>query len=76
MAGGQLVQGKWSPIYSQALLVELDNGMRFLANFRYDVKQTIKANPLDGNISSLSSLSTGSEESFDSSCDQTMVGIV
>lgn len=36
----QIVTGKWSPIYSQALLVELDNGKRFITNFRYNLKES------------------------------------
>jgi len=71
-----VVSGKWSPIYSQALLVELDNGKRFLSNFRYNIKDSYLANPLGGDITKLSDLSTGSEEAFDSDCSQTMVGYV
>lgn len=33
-------------------------------------------NPLTGDITKLADLSTGSEEAFDSICDQTMVGYV
>ena len=71
-----MVTGKWSPIYSQALLVELDNGKRFLSNFRYNLKDSFLANPLSGDISKLADLSTGSEEAFDSQCSETMVGYV
>lgn len=70
----QIVNGKWTPIYSQALLVELDNGKRFISNFRYNLKESTLKNPLTGDITKLSDLSTGSEEAFDSACDQTMVG--
>ena len=44
--GKTLVGGKWSPIYAQALLVELDTGLRFITNFRYNVKKEISADPL------------------------------
>lgn len=33
-------------------------------------------NPIGGDLSKLSDLTTGSEEAFDSACDQTMVGYV
>lgn len=71
-----IVSGKWSPIYAQSLLVELDNGKRFITNFRYNLKKATLENPLGGDISKLADLSTGSEEAFDSACDQTMVGYV
>lgn len=71
-----MVKGKWSPIYSQALLVELDNGKRFITNFRYNLKESVLANPLSGDTSKLGELSTGSEEAFDSDCQSTMVGYV
>ena len=64
----QIVNGKWSPIYSQALLVELDNGKRFITNFRYNLKESVLKDPLSGDISKLNELSTGSEEAFDSDC--------
>jgi len=35
------IAGSWSTIYDQAFKVELDNGMRFLANFKYTVKPEI-----------------------------------
>lgn len=57
-------------------MVELDNGLRFLANFRYNIKSDISANPVGDDISKFTDISNGSEESFDSKCDQTMVGIV
>ena len=32
------IAGNWSDIYDQSFKVELDNGLRFLANFKYSVK--------------------------------------
>jgi len=41
--------GTWSPIYDQAFKIELENGLRFLANFKYTVKDDISKEPiLDG----------------------------
>lgn len=37
MINDQTVTGTWSPVYSQALSVSLDNGMRFVSNFRYNL---------------------------------------
>ena len=30
------IKGKWTPVYAQSLVVELDNGLRFVTNFRYN----------------------------------------
>jgi len=37
--------GTWSTIYDQAFKIELDNGLRFLANFKYTIKSDISAFP-------------------------------
>tara|TARA_B110000305_G_C18881154_1_gene377607 strand:+ start:218 stop:415 length:198 start_codon:yes stop_codon:yes gene_type:complete len=58
------------------LLVELDNGKRFITNFRYNLKESYLKDPLTGDLSKLNELSTGSEEAFDSECHSTMVGYV
>ena len=39
------IRGKWSPIYAQAMMVELENGMRFVTNFRYNLKASISPDP-------------------------------
>ena len=39
--GSQSSVGTWSTIYDQAMRVELDNGLRFITNFRYNVKQSL-----------------------------------
>ena len=40
------VSGSWSPVYDQSFKVELDNGLRFLSNFKYSVKPTISEDPI------------------------------
>ena len=35
---GLKVDGTWDVLYDQALLVQLDNGQRFVANFRHNIK--------------------------------------
>ena len=54
----------------------MDNGLRFVSNFRYNVKKEISANPLAAKTSLFAQLDTSSEDAFDSSCSQTMVGVV
>lgn len=40
------IKGTWSTIYDQAFRVELENGMRFSANFRYNIIPELSKNPL------------------------------
>ena len=42
----EVIKGKWTSIYDQAFNVELDNGMRFVANFRYDIKSSLSKDPV------------------------------
>lgn len=78
--GTDVIQGHWTAIYDQAFNIELDNGMRFLANYRYDIKPDVSKDPLQDALSQgigkFSSLETGDYEKFDSLCSQTMVGFV
>jgi hypothetical protein len=39
------VAGTWSNIYDQSFKVELENGMRFISNFKYSVKPQISEDP-------------------------------
>lgn len=71
------VNGRWSTIYDQAIKVELDNGQRFLANFRYNVNTDItKDVQRDAAVLAESDIHTNDYTSFDSDCKQTMVGFV
>jgi hypothetical protein len=56
--------GNWSPIYDQAFKVELDNGVRFLTNFRYDVKAEISTDPTKDGATEFSQLKTGDYNKF------------
>jgi len=47
------------------MVVELDNGMRFISNFRYNIKAAIDINDKE----QLKQISSGSEDFFDSQCD-------
>ena len=54
--------------------------MRFLANYRYDIKSDISKDPLKDVLSSgigkFSAIETGDYDKLDSLCQQTMVGFV
>lgn len=75
-----LIRGHWTSIYDQAINVELDNGMRFLANFKYDIKPDISKDPfqdaITAGIGKFASMETGDYDKFDSECTGTMVGFV
>jgi hypothetical protein len=54
--------------------------MRFIANYRYDIKSDISKDPLKeagaNGIGKFSAIETGDYDKFDSLCSQTMVGFV
>ena len=70
------IAGTWSTIYDQAFKVELENGQRFLANFKYAVKPQISKDPTKDGAEEFVSLKTGDYNKFNSHCDKTMVGFV
>jgi hypothetical protein len=72
----ELVAGTWSPVYDQSFEVELENGLRFMTNFKYALKNDISKNPSQELVQKFDNLKTGDYNKFDSLCDQTMVGFV
>lgn len=66
----KVINGKWTAIYDQALNIELDNGMRFVANLRYNIKKDITADPYaeaqTKGIDQWSQIETGDYDKFDS----------
>jgi hypothetical protein len=72
--GGPLQKGKWTPIYDQSMMVILEDGKKFVTNFRYNNKDGV--DPLKTNASKFAGVTTGAYEKFDSQCDQTMIGHV
>lgn len=56
--------------------VELDNGVRFLTNFRYNVKSSISDDPVKDGENAFAGMKTSDYDSFDSDCGRTMVGLV
>jgi hypothetical protein len=49
--------------------VELDNGDRFLANFRYNAKPSFSADPIHDDHLTQVDIHSGDYGSFDSICD-------
>ena len=41
------VSGNWSTVYDQMLNVNLENGLRFITNFKYTIKPDISEDPLN-----------------------------
>lgn len=76
----QIIGGKWTSIYDQSIHVELDNGIRFLANLRYNIKPSVSKDPLmqagKFGLDSFGKIESGDYDKFDSQCDQTMIGFV
>ena len=60
------LQGTWSTIYDQSFKIELENGLRFLANFKYSVKPNISLKPPQDGEEKFESLKTGDYGKFDS----------
>lgn len=57
--------------------VELDDGTRFITNFRYDVKPELSVDAIgEGYDHFAQGFGTGDYASFDSVCNKTMVGFV
>ena len=73
---GGVIRGKWSTVYDQAMKVELESGQRFIANFRYNAKSALTADPLTDNALLFADVKSGDYQSFDSVCSSTMVGFV
>lgn len=54
----------------------MDNGLRFLTNWRYSVKEYVSQEPLKYGLVQLKSVQTDDYDKFYSQCDKTMVGFV
>jgi hypothetical protein len=70
------ISGTWSTVYDQSFKVELDNGLRFLANFKYSIKKEISVLPVVDGEKKFEDVKTGDYGKFDSQCDKTMIGFV
>ena len=43
---GAPIKGSWFAFYDQAFKVELENGQRFIANYKYALKEYVASNPI------------------------------
>ena len=73
---GEKVSGNWIPFYDQAFKVSLSNGMKFITNYRYSVKEYVTSTPLEKGAKALKDLATDDYDKFYSQCDRTMIGFV
>ena len=44
------IKGTWMNYYDQAILVTLENDLRFIANYKYEIKKSITTDPLTSKI--------------------------
>ena len=56
--------------------VELNNGQRFITNFRYNIKNNISENPVADGATRFTGIGAGDYINFDSKCNESMVGFV
>lgn len=79
------VHGKWQDYYDQAFLVELDNGLRFLANFRYELKDDYLKKKGYTSVAVadrrylaelIPDTENDTKKKFNSRCGETMIGFV
>lgn len=67
---GKVIQGKWTSIYDQAIDLELDNGIRFIANMRYNMKSLVSKDPLkqafEKGLNSFGTIESGDYDKFNS----------
>ena len=76
----QGIKGKWTSIYDQAFNIELENGLRLTANFRYNIKPDITKDPFfeakKNGVNRFMEIQSGDYEKFNSECSKTMVGFI
>lgn len=73
--GGQ-ISGTWVSFYDQAFKVDLENGQRFVANYRYSLKEYVLSDPLKSGAKAIKNVETDDYDKFYSQCDRTMVGFI
>ena len=50
--------------------------MRFISNFRYNLKEKLSKDPLHTNVKTFEDLEVGEYHKFNSICNETMIGFV
>jgi hypothetical protein len=60
--------------------IELENGLRFIANLRYNIKPEVSEDPVKQafkqGLSSFGKIESGDYDKFNSKCTETMVGFI
>ena len=64
LGGEGSVGGSWMAFYDQAFKVDLQNGVRFIANYRYSLKDRISNDPLAAGAKKFQNLNTDDYDSF------------
>ena len=71
------IKGSWMNYYDQAIMVILDNDLRFIANYKYEYKNVTDPWKMKVNFEKLiPEMNEETQLKFDSRCDQTMIGFV
>ena len=71
----ETVGGRWQTIYDQTLIVELENDLRFIGTFRYQIKKNVTNNGTKL-AKAFSDVDDFMKAQFNSICNQTMAGFV
>ena len=56
--------------------IDLEDGTRFVTNYRYSLKEYVNSDPLKSGAKALAGVETDDYDKFYSQCDKTMVGFV
>lgn len=70
------IKGSWQTYYDQSLMIQLENNLRFVANFRYELKANITAEP--SKVANMQTVYPNIQEKYNykSVCNQTMIGFM
>lgn len=76
------MKGKWIDYYDQAFMVELENNLRFTANFKYTIRPNITSSPatefkkVEKLFRKLDLDGSPPKYHFESNCGETMIGFL
>jgi hypothetical protein len=75
---GAPISGSWFAFYDQAFKVDLETGLRFIANYKYAIKEYVTSDALSQGAKEIKKhgVETDDYDKFYSQCDHTMVGFV
>lgn len=66
-------------MYDQSFMVQLENNLRFLANFKYEIKKNVTTDPVHAQVDYkklIPDIESSAKYQFNSICNETMVGFV